>query len=96
MNSTRLALGAFATGGVLGALFFVGLWWTVKTGFVSRTPMLWFAGSLMLRTSLILAGFYLISAEGWQGLTLCVFGFFSARLVIMRCTTPALNTNRAP
>ena len=58
--------------------------------------MLWFAGSLMLRTSLILAGFYLISAEGWQGLTMCVLGFFMARLVTMRCTTPALNTNRAP
>ena len=96
MNSTRLALGAFATGGLLGAFFFVGLWWTVKTAFANRSPVLWLAGSSMLRTSLILAGFYLISAEGWQGLTLCVLGFFTARLAIMRCTTPALNANRAP
>jgi F1F0 ATPase subunit 2 len=95
LNSMWLALGAFATGGLLGTFFFIGLWWTVKTRLANRAPVLWFAGSLMVRTSLILAGFYLISAEGWQGLTPCVLGFFTARLTIVRCTTLPLNTNRA-
>jgi F1F0 ATPase subunit 2 len=96
LNSMWLALGAFATGGLLGAFFFIGLWWTVKTRLANRTPVPWFAGSLILRTSLILAGFYLISAEGWQGFMPCALGFFTARVTIVRCTIPPLNTNRAP
>jgi F1F0 ATPase subunit 2 len=96
LNSAKLALAAFATGGLLGAAFFVGLWWTVEKGLASRNHALWFAGSLMLRASLVLAGFYLFSANGWQGLTLCVLGFLTARAAVMRCTTPPLNSSRAP
>jgi F1F0 ATPase subunit 2 len=96
MTSTWLALGAFATGGLLGVVFFAGLWWTVQTGFANRSPALWFAGSLILRSSLILAGFYQISAEGRQAFILCVLGFFTARVAVMRRATPPLNTNRAP
>ncbi len=52
-----LALGA---GVLLGAFFFGGLWWTVQKGVASRGQRLWFLGSLwLLRTSLILAGFYI-------------------------------------
>ncbi len=96
MNSTKLALAAFATGGLLGAVFFAGLWWTVKKGLATKNPALWFAGSLVLRMGLILAGFYLISTDGWQGLTLCVLGFLTSRAVVMRCTPAPLNTHRAP
>jgi F1F0 ATPase subunit 2 len=94
LNATKLALSAFAMGGMLGAVFFGGLWWTVKKALAKPNPAPWFAGSLTLRTSLILAGLYLISADGWQGLTLCVLGFLAARAAVMRCT--ALNTNHAP
>ena len=43
---------------LLGALFFGGLWWTVRKGVSSTQPALWFFGSLLLRTSIALAGFY--------------------------------------
>ena len=36
-------------GGLLGTMFFGGLWWTVRTGVSSQRPALWFLGSLVLR-----------------------------------------------
>ena len=49
---------AFVTGLLLGAFFFAGLWWTVQKGMTSEMPALWFVGSLLLRTGVIVAGFY--------------------------------------
>ena len=54
---------AFVAGTLLGAFFFGGLWWTVQKGMTSEAPALWFLGSLLLRTGLILAGFYFVVAE---------------------------------
>ena len=34
---------------VLGAIFFGGLWWTVRKGLSSQQPALWFLGSMLLR-----------------------------------------------
>ena len=49
---------ALVTGVLLGAMFFGGLWWTVQKGVASTRSALWFFGSLWLRTSMALAGFY--------------------------------------
>ena len=51
-------VGAGAVGLVLGAVFFGGLWWTVRKGVASPRPALWFVGSMLLRTGVVLAGFY--------------------------------------
>ena len=59
---------AFLAGALLGVFFFGGLWWTVQKGVTSETPALWFLGSLLLRTGLILAGFYLASQGHWSRL----------------------------
>ena len=48
-------------GVLLGAIFFGGLWWTVRKGVSSKRPALWFFGSLLLRTSIVLAGFLFCS-----------------------------------
>ena len=66
-----LALALFA-GALLGTFFFGGLWWTVQKGVVSERPALWFLGSLLLRTGLILAGFYLVSQGHWSRLVACL------------------------
>jgi F1F0 ATPase subunit 2 len=82
MNDT-LTLGlAWAAGGGLGAVFFGGLWWTVRKGVSSPRPALWFFGSLLLRMSLALAGFYFVSGGHWKRLVVCLFGFVMARLVV--------------
>ncbi len=81
-----LALALFG-GALLGVFFFGGLWWTVQRGVTSERPALWFLGSLLVRTVLILAGFYLVSQGHWSRLVACLLGFLIARfLVVQRLT----------
>ena len=79
---------AWAAGIGLGAIFFGGLWWTVRRGVASRRPALWFIGSLVLRTGLTLAGFYAVSGGRWERLLLCVLGFVMAHRVVTWVTGP--------
>lgn len=103
MNETLALILALMTGVLLGAIFFGGLWWTVRKGLSSKYAALWFFGSLMLRTSIVLAGFYLISLGSWERLLVCLLGFIIARLVVTRLTrtaekqaSPAQEVSHAP
>ena len=87
-DALRLAL-ALVTGLLLGAMFFGGLWWTVRKGFSSRQPALWFCGSLLLRTSIALAGFYFIARGHWESLLECLLAFVIARVIVTRLTRAA-------
>ena len=60
MNETLTLVLALVAGVVLGAMFFGGLWWTVRKGVSSKQPALWFLGSLLLRMGIALAGFYFV------------------------------------
>ena len=82
MNETLLLVLAFLAGGVLGSIFFGGLWWTVRKGVASAQPALWFSGSLLLRMSIALAGFYFVSGGDWRRLVPCLLGFVIARLAV--------------
>ena len=86
MNETLSLVLALVTGVLLGAMFFGGLWWTVLKGLSSKQPALWFLGSLLLRTSLALAGFYFIARGHWERLLVCLLGFVMARLIVTRLT----------
>jgi F1F0 ATPase subunit 2 len=77
---------ATMAGLALGGFFFGGLWWTVKRGMLSRAPGLWFTGSMLVRTALVLAGFYFIGVHHGGRLVLCLAGFVLARLVMMVLT----------
>ncbi|WP_339560906.1 ATP synthase subunit I [Pseudomonas sp. EA_65y_Pfl1_P113] len=55
-------IAALLTGGALGAVFFAGLWWTVRWAADSATPARWFITSLIVRTAIVLAGFYAVGA----------------------------------
>ena len=87
---------ALVAGVLLGALFFGGLWWTVRKGISSKRPGLWFMGSLLLRTSIVLAGFYFVSAAHWERLPACLIGFVIARLIVTRLTGPPVETHNSP
>jgi F1F0 ATPase subunit 2 len=89
MNEILLLIAALGAGAALGALFFAGLWWTVNKGVSSRGAALWFSGSLLLRLSLALTGFYLVAGSHWQRLLACVLGFFIARRVATALTQPS-------
>lgn len=80
---------ALASGMALGAFFFGGLWWTVRKGVKSGRIALWFIGSLLLRTSLVMLGFYFVMGDSWQRLLAGLLGFALARVIVTRLTRPA-------
>lgn len=79
MNEAPRLVLAWVSGGGLGALFFGGLWWTVRKGVSAKQPALWFVGSMFLRLGISLAGFYLVSGLRWERLLACLLGFAMAR-----------------
>ncbi len=98
MNELTQAVLALLAGMLLGAAFFGGLWWTVKKGLASPRPAQWFIGSLLLRTALVLAGFYFVAGGDWKRMLACLLGFIVARVIVTRLTaTPmAKETGHAP
>ena len=91
MNEFLSLAPALAAGVLLGTIFFGSLWWTVQKGVTSERPALWFFGSLLLRLSITLAGFYLVGREDWERWLLCLLGFFLARLVVKWLTHPPVD-----
>lgn len=95
MNEILALTLAGVTGVVLGAIFFGGLWLTVNRGLQSNRAALWFLVSLLLRTSIVLCGFYwvgqgyLIGSTHWQRLVACLVGFILARLVLTKWLGPS-------
>ena len=90
-----LALAGVA-GLLLGAIFFGGLWWTVRKGVSSKRPALWFFGSLVLRMSIALAGFYFVGRGHWERLVACLLGFIIARFIVTRLTCPTVEHHGPP
>lgn len=84
MNDIFSLVPALITGLLLGAMFFGGLWWTVRKGVTSRRPALWFFGSLLLRTVITLAGLYVVSDGHWERLLAGLVGFTIARPIVTR------------
>ncbi len=89
MNEILILILALLTGLGLGGIFFGGLWWTVQNGVSSTRPGLLFFISLVLRSSIVLAGFYIIAAGQWKRLLPCLFGFVMARLIVIQLTRSA-------
>ena len=60
----------------------------------SERPALWFLGSLLLRTGVILAGFYFVSQGHWSRLVACLLGFLIARVIVVRRLTQSRPKSR--
>lgn len=89
MNEVLSLAFALAAGILLGAFFFGGLWWTVRQGVSTKRPGLWFFGSLLLRTCIVVLGFYFILGDNWMRLLAGLLGFIVARLIVTRLTRVA-------
>lgn len=90
MNATLLCaltlLLAGVAGGVLGAIFFGGLWWTVRKSMTSPHAALWIFTSLLARMGFALGGLYFVADGQWQRLLAGLLGFVLARLLVIRVT----------
>jgi F1F0 ATPase subunit 2 len=96
MNEALMMALACVFGAVLGVVFFGGLWWTVRKSLYSKRPALWIFGSLLLRSSIVAAGFYLFSGRHWGRLLLSLLGFIAARFGAIRLTRPAGQNQTLP
>ena len=75
---------AFICGMPLGVFYFGGLWWTICRAVVSNFPALWFLGSLLLRTVVVMTAFYWVSQGDWRRVLSCLLGFLMARFAVQR------------
>ncbi len=82
-NGVDLIL-ALLTGALLGVFFFAGLWWTVRQLGSSRHVALLFILSMLLRTTVVVLGFYYILDDNWQHLLAALIGFIIIRMLATR------------
>ncbi len=75
---------ALFVGGLLGVFFFGGLWWTIQKGIESEWVAVWFIGSLLLRVTVVMVGFYFVSQHHWSRFFACMVGFLLTRIVLVR------------
>ncbi|PIQ29269.1 hypothetical protein COW36_17200 [bacterium (Candidatus Blackallbacteria) CG17_big_fil_post_rev_8_21_14_2_50_48_46] len=77
-------LTAFLTGILLSLIFFGGLWWTVQKGLKTQQPARLFLSSSLLRTGLVLLGFYTIANHHWERFLACLLGFVLGRQLVLK------------
>ena len=96
MNEMLTLAIALAAGMMLGGIFFGGLLWTVRKGIAASRPAFWFLGSLLLRTGIILAGFYFVSDGHPERLLACLAGFVIGRFIVTRLTARPVENHHSP
>jgi F1F0 ATPase subunit 2 len=85
-TTTLIALGAgLVAGPALGAFYSVALWKTAQRLPVAKSPTRLILGSFVLRTAVVMAGFYFISRFGhWAFLALALMGFILMKFILIR------------
>jgi F1F0 ATPase subunit 2 len=88
MSNARLYLmliSSLCAGGLVGFLYFEGLWLTVRKLPVSRRPALLTLGSFVGRTLMALGVLYLLIRGGyWQNAIAFMIGFIGLRIVLTK------------
>lgn len=88
MNDTLPLIFALLAGIILGLIYFLGLWETVRRLPQARRPILWMLASLILRLAFILAGLYLIGHGHWDRLIAALIGILIVRTILVRRIRP--------
>ena len=98
MNRNELAslVVALIAGGLVGAVYFRALWWTVKKGVSARRPAALFVGSFVVRTLFALAVFYFVGHGQPERLAICLLGFILGRLIVVHVTKHTLTLPPLP
>lgn len=100
METALALIPAFLSGGLLGLIYFGGLWLTIRSLPGARMPGVMVIISLIARLALVLTGFYWVMGGRWERMLACLVGFLVARTVVvnktrMRAEGPA-NPNGGP
>lgn len=82
-------------GMVLGAIFFGGLWMTVRQMTTSKRPAILFITSVLLRTAIVLAGIWHFAAGDPYSIAACLLGFIALRLLATHGASVFGNTSDA-
>lgn len=75
---------AFCAGCALGAFFSLTLWSSVRKMVDEKTPWHVMFGGYLFRTSVVVAGFFLVMAGSWERLMAALAGFVAAKVVMGR------------
>lgn len=78
---------SFIVGLGVGALFYMGLWWTVVRRFSSQNLLLWWWASFLLRIIAATSIFYLIANVHLERYALILLGFMLSRKIIVKLKT---------
>jgi F1F0 ATPase subunit 2 len=73
---------------MLGGIFIGGLWWTIRYGINAKRPGLWFSVSMIVRMTIVMAGFYFVGVGQWDRLLSCLLGFIAARSIAVWLNRP--------
>jgi len=80
MMNTSFPAAALLAGALVGAVFYGGLWWSVRTLIAARRASFWLVGGFVIRTMLAIGGFWLVAQGGWRNLLACLAGFCAVRV----------------
>jgi len=81
MSDVLVLARGFGAGVLLGAVFYGGLWWTVRR-VAAKAQGLLLLGSFLSRSAIALSGFCAVARADWQGWAACLLGFLAARIVV--------------
>jgi F1F0 ATPase subunit 2 len=84
MAETTRVLLIFVMGMALGAIYFAGLWYTVRRLPDAKRPLNCLLCSFLLRASIALAGFGLVMDGRWDQLIAVLGGFILTREILVR------------
>lgn len=82
--STLPMVVSLMAGVTLGVLFYGGLWITIQRLMMTRHPVAVTLGSLLFRTTIVLAGLVLVTRGRWQNALACLAGFVIGRIAVSR------------
>jgi F1F0 ATPase subunit 2 len=74
----------FVLGGLIGWIYFSGLWETVRRLPEARSPHGLMIFSFAVRTLFALGGFFILADGQWEHMTVALLGFIIVRAILVR------------
>jgi F1F0 ATPase subunit 2 len=84
MGETVYLILSFSAGMALGAFYFLSLWKTLQKVSDAPSPGFMMLKSYLIRTSVVLCGFYLVMDGHWQRAVAALVGFVVMRMILTR------------